>query len=511
MTRIAKLIEPSRYGKLPEISAKELQPRSDLTFKVFNNLTLEGVTIHQSLLNGSLFRDCAFVKCRFSRCDLEQVQIQSCKFIDVDFSNIELSSAQIARCQFQNCDFESAMLSDCVWSDCALENCSFQQAAIHSSRFSNCRFVDDSFLGASLQLDTFQSCSFEDVKLGDCTFLNHIMAECSYTNVHINAESIGSLFGISERDLASCKLVYLGQNVVDVLGSGGLLDRLENDYEQRRWFFMKEMLRLNFRRAPRLVALDCCLEAVLWPSSVGVPLKTSDIAFLEMVVMELFRQQELPALVSLTFPEKIKQFVQQRQDGSADPYTQLHQLGGRLRSLFLELLQQLAKYLEHWSLKDRLIDVTLTFDEKPQTDAIKFIRSVTSKAGLDICGPTKKLQEQPGSYLLFLQTTLVTLAGFQIALWLLNGCVAQVIELKARFQIASQKNSPKVIRNRMLLPDQTVPKWMTAAIPGILSKLTANPAQLHQVASDFSPANLKKIDINGRSSRKAGSTSRRKV
>ncbi len=512
MTRTVNPIERFRSAKLPEISVDDLQPRSDLTFKVFDGLAVDGTNVHQSLLNGCLFRDCTFRKVSFSRCDLEQVQFQSCSFTEVDFTNIELTSAQIALTRFEKCNFESALLSDCHWSDCVLENCSFQQALIHTSQFEQCRLAGNNLRGASLQLDTFRKCVFEDMKLGDCTFLNHVLAECSYKGVHINAESIGSLFGLSEHDLLSSKLIYLGQEVVNVAGAGGLLDSLEKDYEQRRWFLMCEMLRLNFGRTSHVIGLDACLRAVLWPASRGIPLKVNDIAFLEMVVLELFQCRQLPALTALTFPEHIKNL---RQQGGPEKIERndrlrLQQLGSRLQSIFLELLQQLAKETERLTKKDRAVKVTLCFEEKPSSDTVKFIRSMANTARFELCGPTKKLQEQSGSYLLFLQTTLMTLAAFQTALWLLNGCVAQVIELKSRFQIATQKNSPKVIRDRMLLPDQNIPKWMTVAVQSIFTKLTANPTQLQQIASDFGQANLKKIEISTSSSRKRSLVSKRK-
>jgi hypothetical protein len=84
----------------------------------------------------------------------------------------------------------------------------------------------------------------------------------------------------------------------------------------------------------------------------------------------------------------------------------------------------------------------------------------------------------------------------------MNGCVAQVIELKTRLQIAVQKHPPKVIRSRVLLPDQSIPKWMTVAVQGIYAKLTADPTRLPQIAADFSPNNLKRIEIAERPSRK---------
>lgn len=509
MTRTTKLLEQFHGGRLPAVSVDAFQPHSDLTFKVVDNLTLDNANAHQSLLNGSLFRNCKFRGVRFSRCDLEQVQVQNCSFTDTSFENVELTSAQIARSQFGGCNFDSALISDCVWSHCTFENCSFQQAVIHTSQFEQCALVRNNLRGASFQLDIFRKCAFDGMKLGDCTFLNHIMAECSYKDVRINAESIGSLFGISEQDLLSCKLVYLGHEVVDVAGAGGLLDSLENDYVRRRWVFMREVLRLNFGRIPRVIALDACLEALLWPSSLGVPLKVSDITFLEMIVLELFQRRKLPAMTTLIFPERIRNLPQQNATEIAENTgrLRLQQLANRLQGLLLELLEQLTKDTESLIGKDFPVKVTLVFAKKPEIDVAKFIRTVSDVMGLRLRGTTRKLREQSGSFLLCLQTTLVSLAAFQTALWLLNGCVAQVIELKARVRIATRKHPPKIIQKRVLLADQSIPKWMAVAVQGIFAKLTANPAHLKQLATDFCSNNVEQIEIGERPPRGRGNAS----
>ena len=144
----AKLVKDFRGAGLLSVSVDQLVPHSDLTFKVFENMTVEGVNAHQSLLNGCLIRNCEFSKVRFSRCDLEQVQFQNCRFIDVDFRNVELTSAQISQSNFENCNFESALISDCVWRNCTLDNCSFQQAVIHTSQFDQCQLKNNNLRGA---------------------------------------------------------------------------------------------------------------------------------------------------------------------------------------------------------------------------------------------------------------------------------------------------------------------------------------------------------------------------
>lgn len=500
MNRPANQLQRVFGAGLAVVSAKQLTPQSDLTFRTFDDLTVRGANVHQSLLNGSLFRNCTFEQVRFSRCDLEQVQFQKCRFIDVDFRNVEMTSTQVDQSYFQNCDFESALISDGVWRQCGIESCSFQQAVIHTSQFEKCDFKGNNFRGASIQLDSFRQSGFENMKLGDCTFLNHLLVGCSFKNVRINAESLGSLYGISMDDLLSFKLVYLGQTVVDVATTKDLLDSLEAEYEQRRWFFMHGVLRLNFGRSPRATALEDCLKAVFWPASLGSPLKSGDITFLEMIVMEMRRHRTLPALSAITIPEKIRNFISQQIAGNFErqDVLKLQQLASRLQGILLEMLQQLSRDTECLMKRDRSVTAKLIFAERPKFDVVKFLQAVSGASGLHIRDVTRALREESGSYLLVVQTTLATLAALQTALWLINGCVAEVIELKARLQVVAQKRPPKTVKDRVLLPDQNIPKWMAVSVQGIFAKLTGDTSRLHQVAADFSPGNFQRIEIGER-------------
>lgn len=493
--RARRLSVQSPSSALELVQAESLKPHSDLTFRNLENLTIEKTDIRQSLFNGCLVRNCRFRSVDLSRCDLEQMQILNCEFIDVDFGNVELTSTQLAQCRFEECRFGSAMISECAWRNCDMVRCSFTQAVIQQSQFEDCRLTANFLQGASIQLDTFRRCVFEDMTLGDCTFLNQLLLGCQYRQVRINAESIGATYGLSEEDLKSFELVYLGQPVVEINATTGLLDALEKDYEKRRWMFMREMLRLNFRRCSRLAALDACLEAVLWPSSFGAPLKAGDITFLEMVILELFRRKELPGAATLSLPERIKTF--QRGDSSANDPLRLQQLAARLRTLLLEMLRELEPAIGAITTggRDRSVTARLVFDRQPQSDIASFIVESGRHSGLKPSGPTVVLREERGSYILVLQTTLLTLAGFQTALWLLNGCVAQMIELKTRTQVMRQKRAPLVIRERVLLPDQHIPKWMTGTIQGLFTKLSGSLPKLDTTAADLDQDNLRRVEV----------------
>jgi hypothetical protein len=144
---------------------------------------------------------------------------------------------------------------------------------------------------------------------------------------------------------------------------------------------------------------------------------------------------------------------------------------------------------------DQRLEATLVFRRKPQIDVIDFINEMALASDMPILQPTVALREESGSYLLYVQTTLITLGALQTALWLLNGCAAQIIEMKSRLQIIAQKRPPRAIRQRVLLAEQTVPKWMTVVIRGIAAKLTGGSAALNQIACELRDDNLERIEV----------------
>jgi uncharacterized protein YjbI with pentapeptide repeats len=474
----------------------ELKPRSDLTFRVFDEMKVKDADVYQSLLNGSLFRECSFENVRFARCDLEQIQFQNCNFKNVSFVNIELTSGHLVGSRFEDCDFRYALITDSVLADCTFRQCSFLQAVIHSDKFDECTFAKSNLRGASVQLDSFRRSEFEDIKLGNCTFLNHILSQCTYKNVHINAESIGALFGITEQDLTYFKLIYLGQKTSHKAHGEDLLTALHREYERRRWVFMQAVLRLNFGKAARITGLNECLSAVLWPASLGTPLKTADIAFLEMIVLELFSHEKLPALSALLMPEAIQNFLDATTPDvvGRSAALMLQQVASRMNMLLLDLFERYSTETMLSEEDDRQLQAALVFLSKPECNVVAFVNEVALASGLPIRGETIALKEEAGSYLLYIQTTLLTLGALQTALWLLNGCATQVIEMKSRLQIIAQKRPPRVIRNRVLLAEQTVPKWMILVLQGIATKITGSPTVLNRVAADLSQDNLQRIE-----------------
>ena len=126
---------------------------------------------------------------------------------------------------------------------------------------------------------------------------------------------------------------------------------------------------------------------------------------------------------------------------------------------------------------------------------MQVLNDLTESAGFGVRHKTAIVREASGSYVVFLETSVATLASVQVALWLMNGCVAQLIELKARLNVVSQKRLPSVIRKRVLLPDQNMPKWMGPAVQSLFAQLFSHAAHLSQVASDLGSKNLQRIEI----------------
>jgi len=497
---------------MPAVKQEALEPHSDLTFRVFDDLVVEDVNLHQSLLNGCLIRNCVFRRTKLSRCDMEQIQISNCTFTGVDLTNVQLTSTQFNNSTFRDCKFDSALIEECIWKNSVFESCSFRQSVLQHSTFEKCTFKSCDYLGASVQLNIFRDTTFEDMVLGNCTFLNQIMVGCKFAKVRVAAECVGSIYGLSESDIQSFDLIYLGQTVSSIDAPSGLIDSLERDYERRRWFFMKEMVRLNFGRTSLAYGLNLCLDAILWPASVGTHLRGGDIAFLELVIMEMFRKKELPALAAITIPDKIRSFCVSKRGVAENQIgiDRLLQLANRLNSLLLKMVPDLVRSIGRHTpdIKDSSVELQLVFEQKPNFDVDTFLNDLGSASGFPVIARTRRLREEAGSYILVVQTTLLTLSAFRVALWLLNGCAFQLIELKTRVEVIRRKRSPKIVRDRLLLKGEDFPLWTASGIHGVFDRIMSKTPGLEEIANELGPTNFK----GARLSRKASprkKTSRR--
>jgi hypothetical protein len=236
---------------------------------------------------------------------LEGATFQGCVFRKVKFHNANIRSSWITRCEFHECDFSEAYLADCTFTACCLFDCSFAQALINESFFVESTLAGNVFQKGSFSLDVFRKCLIERSTFGDCTFLNHIFVGCRFREIKINAESVGTCFGITLQDLETFDFIHLGEDVYKAGSLEDILSALEAEFQTRHWFVALALLRLNFGRLALVVALREVLTAILIPAQHGLPLRRDDAMFLRLVMRELADQRRLPGFSCFDVVEKV--------------------------------------------------------------------------------------------------------------------------------------------------------------------------------------------------------------
>jgi uncharacterized protein YjbI with pentapeptide repeats len=477
--------------------ALNLAPKSDLTFKLIEGGSFRGIAAPQSMFDGSLLRDCEFEDVDLSRCDFEGVNFQNCVFAKTSFENSNIRSSWLTNCQFQQCDFADAYIEDCTFSSCEIRNNSFERAILNASTLLRCVLTGNSFRKGSFTLDTFRNCSLMNSTLGDCTFLNHLMLECELHEIKINAESIGTCFGITERDLRGFDLIYLGRDVYKAGEFPNIVEALEQEYVKRRWFLPLALFRLNFARQPVLEALRNARDALLLPLTHDGPVRRDDAAFFRMILRELAQQERLPVLSCVEIVDKISDTTTERKVQQ----NSLEHLRG-VAADCKDLLQVMLARFEQESLHELRIlheDVSctarITFDFEPSVDVAELMNLSATHSGLAIAHSTSIESTKTGSFIATIATTVFTVAAFQMVLFLVNGCVFQITELRARVETLLSPALPKRMKQRALAQPREMPKWMATPLQTLVMSFLKGGLPLDLVGKGYSRKNVRSIEI----------------
>lgn len=448
----------------------DLVPRADLTYRTFEGLTLTDRSLERSLLTGALFRSCIFSNVELRRCDLDGTRIEGCQFTGCSFENVDLRSSTIVRSTFKNCNFDEALISDCTFFESALEQTSLS-ATISECSFTASHLVDCSLEGASFLQSRFDHSVIQRMTLGDCTFLYNIMKECTFSEVRINAESLGMVYGLTPENVAEMGLVYLGQDQ-RILVSENLAALVET-YETRRWYFGVAVMRMNFRLTSTVYAIAEYLKTL----KAGGALKRDEVGFFARVLEDLAGDHRLPLMSCITAIEIVNDLLGRTPSGEPDQQKQAE----LLRSLSGRLMMTLAKLLDLFEERrlpvddfgtDREIQLDLRFRSRPALAASALLKQIARVSGLPVDGSSRTLDTRTGSYIEIVRTTLLSAVALQTFLYLLNGSIVQITELRARLKVLAKRRLPAPYRTSALQPAQNLPPSLVGPVRKLLAHST---------------------------------------
>lgn len=457
-------------------ASRDFRPKSDLTYRSYSEVRARAIDLSQSLLTGTLFQRCAFSDTKFDNCDIEGAHFLECTFKNCSFIDADVRSCTFSHCTLESCGFNQALLLDLSVRGSAFSRTSFERASIHDSSFEQSALRDCSLLHASALHNSFEQVVFEDIRIAECTFLYALMLDCQFVRVQLNAEAVGTIFGMSKESLGSVELIYLGD--VQQAPIEDAVAALRSSYIDRKWDFLSAMLIVNYGPEHRLFALDKAVDALCGVAHNGIGVKRDEFRFLARVAEELGRRGTLPVAFLVHAAEETGKLLI-RPALASNASTAVQELHNKLYLLLQESLDRYQEAIGTLVITDDVsapILVTLTYRERPAMDSVELLRLAGEKLSLDDALPAKLVSARSGSWIEVVHTTALGAVALYAMLVATNGVLTQMIRTRALVsalvQTIPKRTVQTLVRTTVLKNLAPMQNRMTQSALTALSDLT---------------------------------------
>lgn len=474
------------HDSLHPFKKEYISPRQDLTFQVIENMSIDGGSFHQSLLNGSLLRETKFVKTDFSRCDFESVRIENCEFVDCNFKTVQFRATDIGKSNFIDCNFEGATIVDIRLTHSSFINCSFKSSFSRDCNYETVCMENCILTKSNTILNSYSHCSFVQITFGDCTFLLHIFNDCEFNACAINADSVGQIYGISRVQIETFNLVFLGE-LQRIEDSNSILDDIVAQYQARNWVLPLAFLSLNFGLTNTTHILSEVSKYLNIQIKKSWPIKRDEVLFLIRIIDVLIDKEKIPLHSLSTFMEEL--FAMNNHVTSKSNEEILDFLTRELFLFLQRMLLSLSPYLLATEpLKtDLRVKARITLKLKPNESVSSTLTKVGKLSGFPIKENSKTIECHSGSYVELIWTTINTLLGLQIALYCVEGILVRITRIRARMEVLSGKKLPSTYRLEALSTKDPLQPILMNAIKKIISNtkmLSTNESNTNKIFSE---------------------------
>lgn len=474
-------------------------PRSDITHRKLQSLTLTDSNLQQSLFTGSLIRDCIFTRVVFKRSDLDGLRIERSIFIECDLSSCDFRSIVFASCKFTSCDFNTSFIDDCEFHLCNLSNCNFGDCSL-----TRCRFIKTSLTACKVTMATLlhnklYDCTLSDMVLGDCSLLYFIVRDCTLRHVSINAESIGAIFGLRRDQLEQLDIIYLGEKQA-VPRDGNLVELINEEYRRRAWYIGQLVIEINFRTDPTISAFSSYMRRSYERFVELGFAKGEELDFLGDVLQELDSIGRLPLISVLDLLEwcaslesQIRLKHPEQPERFQDP---LHTFVSGVAIIANTLLDKLDASIpqEVFAEPNRSVCVRAKFDQAPVFPLVNLLNWIASIPALGITEKSYLIESSSGSYVEVLYTTVLTIYALKIFLFHANGCLVQLTEMRARAEVLLAKRPPKSFLDLARHPAPRILPTVKSTLPQFREQAKELASSHAQLLSGYDNMNLQSLE-----------------
>jgi hypothetical protein len=121
------------------------------------------------------------------------------------------------------------------------------------------------------------------------------------------------------------------------------------------------------------------------------------------------------------------------------------------------------------SKEDLGLCVNVSFNSKPDIPLTELLNLLASQITTAALKKSYRVSFKMGSYSEIIFTTLFTLMAFQAFLFLINGCIIQLTEMKHRAKVLARRKAPKSYSELVLSPVQSASPVVLSVLSGLTS------------------------------------------
>lgn len=442
------------HTPFPAKTLGALAPKTDFTLRFLENLELSNLDVHRSLFIDSIVRSSMFEKTNFSRSDFQGARIENSTFIGCDFSAADFRSCIISNCKFQDCSLVGCYLNDCKFESCQIKDCNLDETIFSESDINRSEIIASTFKKSSNILNKYKECFFDRTCLGNCTFLFNIIKNSRFSDVSMNAESIGYIYGIDKKIAANLEYLYLGENQKAPEGED-ILELLMDQYKHRRWETGLALLRLNFEQESSYAALTEMMFSILRQAHKGILVKKDEIIFFEQILLDKYEDETLPVFAVAAVIDAINAYLS---DNLSDKIARsriqpsLQRLSNTLTSIISEQLENIEdeyKRLFRNSTSDPKM-LKITFFDEPNISVAGLINDAVVASGIECSHKAVLIKIEYGSVIEYIQTCIHGVFVFWALLYGIEGCILQLTKIRGRLSVLTQKTLPKPFKDMAL-------------------------------------------------------------
>lgn len=417
--------------------------QKEFTYKKYEHQHIDNQEAIQSIFNGSIFIDCEINNCDFSRCDFEGMKFSKTTIQCSIFNNADIKSGYWNNCTFIQCDFSDSYIERNDFNNCTFENCIFAKAAVTDNEFKHNNFVKCNLEKSMFTLNVFINSSFNNMNLGNCSFYKQIMYKCQYSNIEINADSLGQIYGLTQKDVENLHYVFLGKHL-------GKLDKnnyqhLVKSFESKQWTFQKIFLEHNINNISTFDLIINIANHFCNCVNNNQILNSDDLKFFYLVIDFLSEHQRLPLFALI---HAYQQFLKSLSDLNSDDFQYKC-----AKELLIKIQYKIHEMIEHFYSEVKYVDsneyLEICIRYECENDYIinfaELINEFNKIIGIKNSHPATLLKIENGSIIEFIGCTLLGIFSFQFALYGLNGILVQTLQLKSNIKLLKSKNPPKNI------------------------------------------------------------------